>query len=307
MTGIRFGHQIRPAGPIDQLIAEARAAETAGFDVVTIPDHIGTTLHSPMIVATAIAQATETIRIGTFVLNNEMRNPVQLAWEAATLDRISCGRFELGLGAGHTPYEFDATGVELQSAATRKARLFEAVEVIRRLLDGETVTHHGEHYRFNGAAIEPPDQKRLPILVGGNGKALATHAGEHADIVGLTGMGRTLADGHRHAVKWSLDRLTEQLHWVACGAAGRPTNPEINVLVQAVEVTNDRESALAGIAERAEGLTLEDARNTPFIAMGTHGEIADQIRSANERFGIGYFVTRDIEAMAPVIRQIAGS
>lgn len=294
------------SGPIADVIAEAQAAEAAGFDVVTIPDHIGTTFHSPMIIAAAIAQATERIRIGTFVINNEMRNPVQLAWEAATLDRISGGRFELGLGAGHTPHEFDATGIELVSAAARKARLFEAVEVIRQLLDGQTVTHHGDHYSVDGAEIEPPHQQRLPILVGGNGKALMTHAGEHADIVGLTGMGRTLEDGHRHEVKWGLDRLSEQLHWVACGAVGRASDPEINVLVQAVEITDDRETALAEIAERAEGLTLEQARHTPFLAMGTHVEIAEQMRSANERFGISYFVTRDIEAMAPVIERLTG-
>src|SRR5262245_41034502 len=118
------------------------------------------------------AAATEHIRVGTMVLNNDMRNPVQMAWEAATLDRLSGGRAELGLGAGHTPQEYAATGVERSPAAVRKARLAESVEIIRRLVDGEEVDHDGEHYQLRGARIDRARQTRLPILVGGNGAAL---------------------------------------------------------------------------------------------------------------------------------------
>lgn len=100
---IRVGHQLWPAGSIDELVAEAQAAEAAGFSTVIVPDHVNNTMMSPMVVLAAIARETESIRLGTFVINNEMRNPVQLAWESATLDRLSGGRFELGIGAGHTP------------------------------------------------------------------------------------------------------------------------------------------------------------------------------------------------------------
>lgn len=301
----RFGHQIRPVGPVEDMVAEARAAEAAGFDVVTIPDHIGDTMASPLIVAAAIARETTTIRISTFVLNNEMRNPVQLAWEAATLDRLSGGRFELGIGAGHTPHEFSATGLPLRSAQERKARLAEAVEILRALFDGETVTHQGAHYSVEGATIEPPAQDRLPILVGGNGSALLTHAGAHADIVGLNGLSKTLADGHRHSLNWSPERLDLQVQRVDEGAANRDRSPELNALVQRVEITDDREAAAATIAENAEGLTVDDALAAPYLFLGTHDEIASQCHAARQRWGISYFVARDIENLAPVIAQLS--
>lgn len=304
---IRFGHQIRPTGPLDAMIAEAQAAEAAGFDVVTVPDHIGAELSSPMLVLAAIARETSTIRLGTFVLNNEMRNPVQLAWEAATLDRVSGGRFELGIGAGHTPQEFAATGIALRDAATRKARLGEAVHLIRSLLAGESVSFAGAHYTVGEASIPAPLQDRLPILVGGNGRSLLGSAGTTADIVGLTGLKRTLPDGHRHTVDFSTDRLERQIGWVRDGAdqAGRAM-PELNMLVQRVTITDDREAAATEAFGngQVEGLTPEGALATPYLAFGTHDEIADQIIEANQRWGIGYVVARAVEELAPVIERV---
>ncbi len=110
--------------------------------------------------ADPMAAATDRIRLGTMVLNGDMRNPVQLAWETTTLDRLSGGRFELGLGAGHTPQEYLATGIPLDSAAVRKARLMASVEIIRGLVDGELVDHHGTHHRVEGAQIDP---SHIPI------------------------------------------------------------------------------------------------------------------------------------------------
>jgi probable F420-dependent oxidoreductase len=194
---LRFGYQLTEEDEREP-VAVARRAEALGFDVVLVSDHVGPGL-SPLVALGAMAQATERIRLGTLVLNNDMRNPVQLAWEAVTLDRSSEGRFELGLGAGHTPQEYAATGVRFDDPRHRKARLMESVEVIRRLLDGEIVTYHGEHVHVDEAQIDASAQQHLPILVGGNGAALLGHAGAHADIVGLQGLGRTRPDGHRHA------------------------------------------------------------------------------------------------------------
>lgn len=299
----RFGHQLR-SGPIDDLVAEARAAEAAGFDVVTVPDHVGSGAPSPMVVLAAIARETTRIRLGTFVLNNEMRNPVQLAWEATTLDRVSGGRFELGLGAGHTPHEFAATGIELPSARARKARLAESAEIIRALLDGETVSRHGEQYSVDGATVEPPAQNRLPLMLAGNGHALLDHAGRVADIVGLNGLGRTLDDGHRHTVRFSPGRTDEQVATVITAAAGREHPPELNALVQVIEITDDRERAAARVVERVEGLALADALATPYLAFGTTDEIAGQFVAARARWALSYFVTRDIDAMAPIIARL---
>lgn len=252
----------------------------------------------------AVAQATSTIRLGTFVLNATMRNPVQLAWEASTIDHLSNGRFELGLGAGHTPHEYEATGIDFLPPAERKAQLAEQVEVVRALVDGATVDRVGPHHRLRNARVEPAVQDRLPILVGGNGPALLGHAGAHADIIGLQGLGRTLDDGHRHAVKWTADRVDEQIEQVRIGAGDRFADLELNALVQVVEITDDAEAATLRLLDRVDGLTAEDAAEIPYVLIGSVGEIAAKIGRCHRRWGISYFVVRSLDDFAPVIAAV---
>jgi probable F420-dependent oxidoreductase len=254
----------------------------------------------------AIASVTERIRLGTLVLNNDMRNPVQLAWEASTIDRLSGGRFELGLGAGHTPSEYDATGIERSAPAERKQRLAESVEIIRDLLDGSTIDHEGRHYRVDGARIDRSTQARVPILVGGNGSSLLAHAGRFADIVGLQGLGRTREDGHSHEVKWSSRHLDEQIEQVRLGAGARFDDIEFNAMVQVVQITDDREAALAKVVDRVDGLTMDDAMATPYLLIGTAEEIVVQMMTCNERWGISYFVVRELDDFEPVLRALRG-
>lgn len=287
-------------GPIEV----AQRAEAAGFDVFTLSDHVGPGV-APMPALGAVAQATSTIRLGTFVLNATMRNPVQLAWEASTIDRLSDGRFELGLGAGHTPHEYDETGIERLAAGDRKAQLAEQVEIIRALLDGATVDHDGVHHQVAAASIDRAVQDRLPILVGGNGEALLGHAGEHADIIGLQGLGKTLEDGHRHSVKWAPEHLDVQLGQVRAGAGDRFADLEFNSLVQVMDVTNDAEGAIAALVDRVDGLTTADAEATPYALVGTVDEIVAKIERCRERWGITYFTVREVEKFAPVIAALS--
>jgi probable F420-dependent oxidoreductase len=300
--GFRFGYQLGEADRAAPAEAALRA-ETLGFDVVLVSDHVGSGM-APMVTLAAIAQATERIRIGTLVLNNDMRNPVQLAWEAATLDRLSQGRFELGLGAGHTPQEYAATGVRFDQAATRKRRLMESVEVIRRLLDGETVSYHGEYVDIDNATISAAHQPRVPILVGGNGTALLEHAGAHADIIGLQGLGRTGPDGHSHEVNWSLAWLDSQIEQIRRGAGQRFDHLELNALVQVTEITDDSKTMLAGICQEIEGLDVDGARQIPYLLVGTVDQIAEKIVHCRERWGITYFVVRTLDEFQPVIRSL---
>jgi probable F420-dependent oxidoreductase len=298
----RIGHQLSgrvQGSPIDT----ARRAEELGFDIVLASDHVGLEL-APLPTLAAIASATTTIRLGTLVLNNDMRNPVQLAWDVASIDVLSGGRFELGLGAGHTPQEYTATGIERSDAVVRKQRLAESVEIIRALLDGETVDRHGEHFRIEHARTASAAQDRLPILVGGNGEALLGHAGAHADIIGLQGLGRTLADGHTHTVDWRSVHLDAQLAQVRAGAAERFDDLEFNALVQVVQITDDRDAALAKICERVEGLTMDDAQVTPYLLVGTVDEIVLRMLTCNERWGINYFAVRELDEFAPVLKSL---
>jgi probable F420-dependent oxidoreductase len=228
-----------------------------------------------------------------------MRNPVQLAWEAVTLDRLAGGRFELGLGAGHTPQEYDHVGQQQERPQVRKARLTESVEILRRLFDGELVDFEGEHYQIRGAQLDRSVQERLPIMIAGNGAALLRHAGAHADIIGLQGLGKTREDGHSHRAKWDPAHLDLQLEQIRAGDSRR--SPEINALVQFAEVTNDRDAKCAEIATRIEGLTLEHASQTPYLLVGTVAEIVDQILGHRERWGITYFGVRTLDQFGPVI------
>jgi len=299
---VRFGYCLTADDESD-VVAAAQRAEALGFDTVLVSDHVGSG-GAPLVTLAAIAQATERIRLGTFVLNNDMRNPVQLAWEASTLDRLSGGRFELGLGAGHTPQEYRATGLERRSAHDRKRRLCETVEVLRPLLAGESVTYQGEFLDLEDAQIEAAAQPRLPLLVGGNGAMLLEHAGGHADIVGLQGLGRTSPDGHTHAVRWEQPWLEQQLEQIRRGMDRRADDerPEINALVQVVAVTDDPDPIYASVCERIEGFTIDDARATPYILVGTTGEIASKIDRLATKHGITYFAVRALDDFVPVIR-----
>lgn len=300
-TDVRFACQYAKQGD-DGPVEVARRAEVVGFDVVTFSDHVGPGM-APMPALGAVAQATSSIRLGTFVLNATMRNPVQLAWEASTIDQLSGGRFELGLGAGHTPHEYVETGIERLPAAARKAQMAEQVEIIRGLLDGETVDFDGVHHRVQGAAIHRSAQDRLPILVGGNGEALLGHAAAHADIIGLQGLGRTLEDGHRHEVRWTSDHLDAQLDQLRAGSPERFDQLELNALVQVMEITDEADRVIDELVGRVDGLTHTDASDTPYVLVGTVDEIAEKIERCRARWGITYFTVREVEPFAEVIQK----
>lgn len=295
---LRFGLAM-PCGPTDDPVGAALRAEASGFDVAVLSDHIGPGF-APMPTLAAIAAATASIRLGSMVVNADLRNPVQLAWEAVTIDHLSGGRFELGLGAGHTPQEYAATGIDLHPPALRKRRLMESVELIADLLHGESVTRTGEFFDVVEARIAEQG-RAIPILVGGNGAQLLQHAGRHADIVGLQGLGRTLDDGHRHSVRWTIEHLERQLAEVRAGAGDRFDHVELSALVQVVQVTDDADAAIAQLCDRVDGLTPDDAMATPYLLIGTVDEIAEKLRRCRARWGISYFVVRDHDQFAPVL------
>jgi probable F420-dependent oxidoreductase len=300
MRPFRFGLQLR-ADDLGTVGTTAAGAEALGFDIVLVADHVGSDW-SPLLTLAAAAAATTRVRLGTFVLNCCLHHPLMLAREIATLDHLSGGRMEVGLGAGHTPAEFAAAGIPLEPPAVRKGRLAAFTEVLRALLDGETVDRADEFFSLHGAAIRPALQPRLPLLVGGSGTGLLAHAAQHADIVGFTGLGRTLPDGHRHRAHMEPERLDVQVLVVGDAAGARDV--ELNILVQVVDVTTDRRVVAERLAAEVEGLTVADALATPFLAFGTHDEIAAQLTAARDRWGLSYFVVRDAEAFAPVIARL---
>ena len=304
MQPFRFGYQLGDE-PLDGLIAGVQAAEAAGFDVVHTSDHIGG-LWPPLTTLAAIAAATNRVRLCPLVVNNDFWHPVLLAREVAALDHVTSGRVELGLGAGHSFTEYEAMGMAFDPPKVRKARLAESVEILRRLFDGESVTFSGEHYQLRDVQIAPALQARLPILVGVNGPAALAHAARHADTIGLTMLGRTLEDGQRHEVRWEADRLDRTVAYITAEveSSGRSEPPELHALVQSVIVTDDREAAAAKLVDGGWVPSTEIALTTPFLAIGTHAEIADHLRALRDRWGISYFSVRDVESFAPVIARL---
>lgn len=277
-----------------------QAAESAGFDVVCTFDHLGKHLSALEPLAWAAA-CTERVRLCPLVLNNDLHHSGILAQRLATLDRLAGGRLEVGIGAGHSFPEYEAIGLGFDPPAERKRRLGEAVEVLRLLLDGERVDRHGERYDLRGLARIEPAQDHVPILVGVNGRSTLAHAALHADIIGLTMLGETLPDGDAHAVRWEPERLDATVDFVAEQAGERAAPLELNALAQVVVVTQARRSAAADIATKVPCLDVYDALATPFLALGTHDEIAEHLLACGERWGISYYVVRDIEQLAPVI------
>ncbi len=298
----RFGRQVRGDNSADDLRAIAVAAELAGFDVLSTFDHVGT--HWPALTPlTAMAAATKRIRICPLVLNNDFWHPVQLAREVAAIDHVTDGRFELGIGAGHAHTEYTAIGAAFDPPRVRKQRMAEAIEILRRLLDGDEVTHHGAHYSVDSVRTMPSRQEHVPIFVGVNGREALAHAARHADIIGLTMLGRTLPDGNQHEVRWQSTRLDATIAHIGAESGGR--TPELNVLVQRLVVTDDREAAAAEIVADVPTLDLDDALETPFLLLGTYDEIAAQIVAARDRWGVSYFTVRELDAFSPVIERLA--
>ena len=298
----RFGYQLTTDDPVE-VRRQAEAAEAAGFDVLCSFDHLGDHF-SALAPLAAAAGWTDRIRLCPLVLNNDFHHPVFLAQELASLDRLSGGRLEVGIGAGHSFTEYQAAGVGFDPPAVRKARLAESVEVLRRLLDGESVTYTGEHYRLEGAATLRPHQPHVPILVGVNGRAALAHAARHADAIGLTMLGRTLPDGHHHEVRWEPDRLDATVGWIREQAGGRRDQLELNALVQAVIVTDDRQDAAAKLVGSVAGLTIADTLAAPFVALGTEDEIAEHLLRCRARWGISYYVVRELDTFAPILERL---
>jgi probable F420-dependent oxidoreductase len=309
MAPFRFGLQVVTADSRAALVERARRAEDLGFDVLQTADHLDELL-PPLVTLATVAASTSTLRVGTLVLNNDLRHPVVLAREAAAVDLLSDGRLELGIGAGHSEPEYRSAGLAFDRPGVRIDRLAESLAVLDGLLRGDEVTHAGTHYTVTGARVfpRPVQDPRPPLLVGGGGPKLLALAARTADVVGLTGTGPTRADGRNHIPShWAPAAVDAQVAHVRAeaAAAGRPM-PELHALVQVVTVTDDRRAGLEAVHRHLPELTLEDLEGTPYLLVGTVDAMVEQLQAARERWGFSYLTVRD-EALAPVIARLAGT
>ncbi|MCC5947448.1 MAG: TIGR03621 family F420-dependent LLM class oxidoreductase [Nitriliruptoraceae bacterium] len=273
--------------------ALARRVEELGFDRLFVADHPGTGA-APFVALAAAAAVTERLELGSYVVNAGAWEPLALASQVATLDLVSAGRAVLGIGAGHTPAEWRMRGVPYPGASERVERMIELLDATRRLLHGEEVTLAGGHLTLQGARLAQPRPVRqpVPLTVGGNGRRVLRVAAERADVVGLAGLGRTLADGRTHEVRWAPEQISASIEHVHATAEEAGRTPQLEALVQHVEITTDAEAAAAALTQRIPGLTVEQVLAAPFVWVGTADRIAEQLRGYRDRWGITRYVVR---------------
>ncbi len=293
MRPFRFGISRSRAEDAGQWRAFARRAEDAGYDVLVVADHLGAL--APMVALSAAAEATSRVRLGTLVLNNDFRHPAIVAQEAASLDLLSGGRFELGMGAGWNASEYQTSRVrQFDSPSIRVERLEEALIIVRGLLNGDTVTHEGKHYQMKAHRLEPlpPQRAGLPMVVGGNGSRLLRVAARRADVVGFTGF-RLRATGpvYEDATEGG---LASRIELVRHHAGARFDRMELNVLLQWVEVTDQPDAAAEALSAHWDGaMTPRQMLDSPFLQFGTASAIADRLEDLRDRFGVNYFTVFD--------------
>lgn len=302
VPSIKISVQAEPSD-IHSWLALARRLESDGFDALVVADHPGTG-PSPWPALGAAASVTTTLKLGTYVLQAGVRDPLQAAADAATLDVLAPGRVLFGLGAGHTFREWEVTGHSRPSPKDRAGRLAEFVDAVARLLDGESVTIEGRYLRLVDARLEEFSAAgRVTLVVGGGNRQVLRVAAARAGVVGLSGLGRTRPDGHRHEVRWTVAELDAQLELIRDQSGRSGTAPEIESLVHVVTVTDDRLQSLSDLTGRLQGTTDDDLDRTPFVLVGSVKEMAAQLVRQARELGITRYVVREpaVEAASRVL------
>ncbi len=305
----RFGVINETMLPAREWLAHVQRVESLGYSTLLIRDHFvpdffGQQL-APLSAMMAAAMATTRLRVGTMVLDNDYRHPVMLAKEAATIDMLSGGRLELGIGAGWLRTEYEQAGIPFDRAGTRIDRLEEALAILKGFFRGDPVHHTGAHYAIAGLVNYPPVIQRPhpPILIGGGKQRVLTLAGREANIVGI--LTTSVASGTvEDNVEERLPEAVEQkIGWIRDGAGDR--FPEIELsLIPTVITGNRRDRASQVIAERGwTGVTVDDILAMPSFLIGTHDQIIEDLLERRARYGFSYYVVSDtiLEDVAPIV------
>jgi probable F420-dependent oxidoreductase len=296
------------AGSAAEWKEKARRIESMGYAAFYLPDHFNEQL-SPFAGLMAAADATTKLRIGFLVLDNDYRHPVVVAKEAATLDLLSDGRLDLGLGAGWLKTDYEQAGIPYDSPGTRIERLEEALKIIKGILAGGAFSFTGKHYAVKDIqGYPPPVQKpHPPILLGGGGRRMLSLAAREADIVHVN---YNLSEGHVNADVVSTGRASatdEKLGWIKQAAGDRYANIEIAATMFFTSVTDDRHEVASAIAPRLR-LDPDEIPGMPHFLIGTIDQLVEDIEARRERFGISFFVFQGevAEDLAPVVERLAG-
>jgi probable F420-dependent oxidoreductase len=306
----RFGVLAFGAASRQEFVTLARRSEALGYATFAIADHLDSTLAPIAAMATAAA-VTTTIRIGCGVFANDLRNPVILAQEMASLDVLSDGRLELGLGTGYQRQDYEGTGIPLDPPGVRVARLAEAVRVVKAFFGPGPVEFAGRYYTVGGLHPLPPPVQRPypPILIGGGGRRMLELAVREADIVGINV--RTTPAGDFDWASVTPEATDEKVAWVRAAAGARWDDLELHTLAPFVAVTDDppraAETFLADWGA-ADALSVDALLASPHTLIGSEDRIIEILRERRARWGISYVTVfpEAIEAFSPVVARLAG-
>jgi probable F420-dependent oxidoreductase len=288
---------------------KARQVESLGYSALYLPDHFTDQL-GPIAALMAAADATTALRVGSLVFDNDYRHPVVLAKEAATLDLLSDGRFDLGLGAGWLAADYEQAGIPFDRPGTRIGRMKEALQIIKGLFAGGPYSFAGEHYQVKDIVGSPlPVHKpHPPILLGGGGRRMLRLAAREADIVNVN---FDLREGrlNRDLVRTGLAEATdEKLAWINEAAGDRVERIELSVTIFFANITDDTESVASAIAARF-GSESRVVLDMPHFLIGTVDELVEALRRRRDRYGISYVIVpgEAAEIFAPIVARLAGT
>jgi probable F420-dependent oxidoreductase len=288
--GIRFGLHFWEL-PTMSWVDRVRRYEQIGFSSITFTDHQVVPQWEPIAALAAVAAATDSIRVGTLVLDMGLRNPVLTAKAAATLEVLSNGRLELGLGAGYVAQNFVASGVPFERAGDRIARLEESLSLMRRLWSETSTTMHGRFFDVIDAPMVLREAVSPTVLIGGGGPKMMNLGGRAADIVSMIPRQETgewsveasLADS-------TLKRMAQKARWVRQSAekAGRdPSHVELHTMVVRTIVGDDVDDAIA--QESADtGVAVTAMEDSSLYLTGSGPQVRERLRKWHASTGLSY-------------------
>lgn len=290
------------------VVANAKRAEALGYSAVTLPDHFNDQ-PAPLIALTAAAMATTTLRVLPLVLANDYREPLVLAKELASLDALSGGRLDFGIGAGWMITDYEEAGIQYDSPGTRIRRLSESVDILRSLLAGDSVAVDGEFYSINAtlSAPLPVQDGGIPFMLAGGKQKMLTLAGQKADIVGYNpGLTAGVID-ERAGRNATAEKTDEKMSWIKDGAGDRFDSIELQSRIHLAMITDDRDKVAAEMAPLL-GISPEEALESPHALVGSVDQCVEELQRWRERWGISFVSINgsEMEAFAPVVETLAG-
>ncbi|QBD75475.1 LLM class F420-dependent oxidoreductase [Ktedonosporobacter rubrisoli] len=306
----RFGVVVTTGAPSrEQWISKARNIENLGYATLLVADHFSHAF-SPLVALQAAADATTKLRVGSFVFDNDFRHPAVLAKEVATLDVLTDGRFDLGLGGGWNQEEYQQIGLPFEAAGVRLSRLEESIRIIKGLFADEPATFTGKHYTIHNldGLPKPVQRPHPPLFIGGGGKRLLTLAAREAEIIGIHY--KVNQDGTIDQEEYTSAGLARKVAWIRETAGERFNQLEFNLLIAHVEITENRQQAIERFLQekRWQNLTIEQVIDMPYVLIGTEEQIIEELLMQREQSHISYFTVFDkhYETFAPIVERLAG-